>query len=144
MEKVVEESLQWDPYGSKLAVLGEFLLSVWELNILFSGNCSWLVVMETKWAMHDKLFYQHKMWLRQHFFYNTHGTREHAQTAQLGQPSFQGNRWYSVRFLVRSVIFFVFVLAHTLPWLLCLANGIQPQATQYLYGMCQERCQLLI
>lgn len=108
--------------GNKLAVLREFLLSVWELNILLSGNCSRLVVMETKWAMHDRLFYQHKMWLRQHFFYNKNGTREHAQTVQLGQPSFQRKCWD----------FFFVALEHSLSWLLCLANAIQPHATQYL------------
>lgn len=122
MEKVVEESLQWDPYGNKLAVLGEFLLSVWELNILFSGNCSWMVVMETKWAMHDKLFYQHKMWLRQHFFHNKNGTRMQAQTAQLGQPSFQGNCWSLLRFSVRSV--FLFFFWHTL----CHGSCVLPMA----------------
>lgn len=80
----------WEQIGSVTGISAKHF----RVNVLFSGNCSWLCYMEIKWAMHDKRFYQHKLWLRQQYFYNKNGPREHAQTADLGQLLLRGNCWY--------------------------------------------------
>lgn len=118
----------WEQIGSVTGISAKHF----RVNVLFSGNCSWLGHMEIKWAMHDKLFL------------STQIVVETAIFLQQKWPTWAGTncRLRSVITLGKLLICFLFVLEHTLSGLLFLASSIQPHATQYPYGICQERCHL--
>lgn len=116
----------WEQIGSVTGISAKHF----RVNVLFSGNCSWLSRMEIKWAMQA--------------FLSTQIVVETAIFLQQKWPTWAGTncRLRSVITLGKLLICFLFVLEHTLSGLLFLASSIQPHATQYPYGICQERCHL--